>query len=207
MLRKIKPSVTPAAVVHTWYNTEVKPMPVYKITLCRCTSTKRQANIRGLNIGDTVRFERDESAGVEEKPMVVYREDGIDIGEVPVKIARSILGNNHRGSVTGLKPLSFGVAPLVELKTPEIIYSSVAPIERRAALIYSVPAHARSSRRQPQTGPNAAQILVLIVIAAVSLVLGMSGIFESGKSVHVHGYTRSNGTHVSGYDRAAPGTK
>jgi len=49
--------------------------------------------------------------------------------------------------------------------------------------------------------------LVLIVIVVVSLLLGMSGGFESGKSVYVHGYTRSNGTRVSGYYRAAPGTK
>ena len=189
------------------YNIEVKPMSVYKVTLCRCTSTKRQVNIRGLNIGDTVRFARQESAGFEEKPLVVYREDGIDIGEVPVKIARSIVGNNHTGSVIGFKPLSFGVAPLVELKTQEIVYSSVAPIERHVAPVYSVSAHGRNYRRQPQTGPNATQILALIVIVVVGLLLGMSGVFESGKSVHVHGYTRSNGTQVSGYDRSAPGTK
>jgi hypothetical protein len=186
---------------------QIKAMSVYKVTLCRCTSTKRQVNIRGLNIGDAVRFSREESAGVEEEPMFVYREDGVDIGEVPVKIARSIIGNNHTGSVIGFKPLSFGVAPLVELETREIVYSSVAANRARVARVYSVPAHGRSYRRQPQTGPNATQILVLIVLVVVGLLLGMSGVFESGKTVHVHGYTRSDGTQVSGYDRSAPGTK
>jgi hypothetical protein len=32
----------------------------------------------------------------------------------------------------------------------------------------------------------------------------MSGVFDSGKTVHVRGYTRANDTEVSGYDRAAP---
>jgi hypothetical protein len=180
-------------------------MSVYKVTLCRYTSSKRQVNIRGLNIGDAVRFTREESAGVE-KPMVVYRDDGLDIGEVPVKVARSILGNNHAGSVIGFKSLSFGVAPLVELKRPEIVHASVVPLSR----VNSVRSHGRSYRRQPQqpqTGPDAIHILVLIVIVVVSLLLGMSGVFESGKSVHVRGYTRSDGTQVSGYDRSAPGTK
>lgn len=184
-------------------------MSIYKVTLCR-QAARRQVNIRGLNIGDTVRFAREESAGVEEKPLVVYREDGIDIGEVPVKIAISILGNNHTGSAIGFKPLSCGVAPLVEIKTREIVYSSVAPIERRVAPVYSVPAHGRSYRGQPQTGqtgPNATQILALVVIVVVSLLLGMTGVFESSTSVHVHGYTRSNGTQVSGYDRSAPGAE
>lgn len=53
------------------------------------------------------------------------------------------------------------------------------------------------------------KIVLGILALAIGLFLGMNGVGgrSSDKSVHVQGYTRSDGTQVSGYDRSPPGTK
>ncbi len=160
-----------------------------------------------MKVGDVVRFSREESVDGEAMPIVVHREDGPEVGEVPVKIARTILGCSMEGLVVGFKPLAVGLAPLVEVRILEPTPSNIEPVVLRPASGYPTYPNYQQHWRSPSAGPNATQLLVLFAIVAVGLLLGMSGIFASGKSVHVHGYTRSDGTSVSDYERFAPGTK
>lgn len=74
--------------------------------------------------------------------MIVFRDDGIDVGEVPIKIARAISGNAHTAVVTGFKALSFGVAPVLELRPPTSL--SRLSLPRRQAFLCPI-----KSRRTP----------------------------------------------------------
>jgi hypothetical protein len=49
--------------------------------------------------------------------------------------------------------------------------------------------------------------LVAVILVTVPVFAQKGGGGKGGGSVSVSGYTRSNGTHVSGYTRSAPGGK
>jgi len=150
--------------------------------------------------------------------MLAFREGGLDIGEVPTTIAASIIGNEHTATVIGFVQRARWTAPVISLETKPAERSPRSKPETiRYGIVLSAPVMAPPRReriRTPfqapkQTGPNAGQIAVLIVIVVVGILLGMmkAEMGSSTKSVHVSGYTRSDGRSVSSYDRAAPGTK
>ena len=162
--------------------------------IVRCNKFDRQKNLEGLEVGATVRLVRQPTSAdhEEEMPMLVFREGSLDVGEVPVRMARSISGNDHFGSVTGFVDRANGRAPVVCVTIPEVSRT-------RSSRSYSAV--------RVREGLNTGQILLLILIVVAGLLLGFLKAATGGKSVHVHGYTRADGTTVSRYDRALPGTK